>query len=332
MNKRPLKIVSTGCYLPKKIVSGFDIDRILGLTPGQSTQMSGVKERRYVTNETNSIMGAYALMNALERTPYRFEDLDALICASGSIEQAIPCTAALIQRELKKSASGVPCFDINATCLSFVAALDLASSLIASNRYHRIAIVSSEIASVGLNKNQHEAYSLFGDGAACIVVEKPPQNEDSNVIHALMKTYSDGADYCKIDGGGTRIHPSHWTPQTADLHQFKMDGRKVFKCVLETIPEFYANFMEQAGLTLNALKLVIPHQASGSGMELVRRKLDIPKEKFMDILENHGNMIAASIPLALHYAIDQGRLKRGEKAVLIGTGAGLSLAALAIEY
>jgi 3-oxoacyl-[acyl-carrier-protein] synthase-3 len=331
MNKRSIKILSTGKYLPKRVVTGHEVDRVLGLSPGQSEQMTGIAERRYVTEETSSQMGAFALMEALERSGIQYEDLDAIISASGTGEQELPCTAALIQRALNRPKHPLPCFDVNSTCLSFVTAYDLASSLLATDRFKKIAIVSTEVASCGLNPKQHEAYALFGDGAAAVIVEKTPANETAGVIHAHMNTYSEGADHCRIEGGGSKFHPSKFSHEP-EKFLFSMEGRKVFKLVLETMPEFFEKTLQGAGLTLDQLDLIIPHQASGSGMELVRRKLGIDSKKYMDILSKHGNMIAASIPLALHYAIEQGRVQRGQKVMLLGTSAGMSIGSVIFEY
>ena len=329
--KRPIKILSTGSYLPKKIVTGFEVDQILGLSRGKSEEMTGIAERRYVTTETASEMGAYAIMGALEKSGIKYEEIDAIICASGTMEQALPCTAALIQKALQRPNSNIPCFDVNATCLSFVTALDLASSLLATDRFKTIAIVSTEIASVGLNPKQHEAYALFGDGAAAAIVQKPLESESAGVLHAAMSTFSEGATHCRIEGGGTKFHPSTQRPDS-DKFLFSMEGRKVFRLVLETIPEFFSKTMKESGLLMDDISLVIPHQASGAGMELVRRKLEIDSSKYMDILAKHGNMIAASIPLALHYAIEQGRIKRGDKVMLMGTSAGMSIGIVVFEY
>jgi 3-oxoacyl-[acyl-carrier-protein] synthase-3 len=328
---RALKILATGSYLPSRVVTGAEVDARLGISEGKSEQMTGIAERRYVSHETASEMGAFALMAALERARIRYEDIDAIICASGTTEQALPSTSALIQRALKRPDVNIPCFDVNSTCLSFVTAFDLASSLLATDRYRTIAIVSTEIASVGLNPNQHEAYALFGDGAAAALVQQPSAGEGSGVIHAAMKTYSEGAGHCRIEGGGTRFHPKNERPDS-EKFLFCMDGRKVFRLVLETIPEFFNEAMTASGLTMDDIHLVIPHQASGNGMELVRRKLGIPTEKYMDILAQHGNMIAASIPLALHLALEQGRIRRGDKVMLLGTSAGMSLGMLVFEY
>lgn len=332
--KKRLKIVGSGKYLPTRIVTGAELDRQMGLAEGTTERASGVAQRHYVNaEETNSFMGGRALMAALENAKLKFEDLDAIICGSGSIEQAIPCTSALIQKSLGKNQSGIASFDVNATCLSFVTSLDLASCLIETDRYKRIAIVSTEIASCGLDYSHLEASSLFGDGAACVIVEKTPVGESSHVRYAKMSTFSVGSETCRIEGGGTKYHPSKgYTDEIAKKFLFQMDGRKIFKLVLETVNEFVNTTMSEAGTTLHETKLVIPHQASASGMELVRRKLGVPHEKWMDILKDHGNMIAASIPLALHTAIENKQITRGDQVMLIGTSAGYSLGAVIFEY
>ena len=328
---RKIKILGTGKYLPTRKVSGEEIDKLLGLPEGRSAEMSGVESRFYVTHETASEMGASALREALNRSGLRYEELDAIICASGTTEQSIPCTATLIQRQMKREDIHIPAFDINSTCLSFVTAFDLVASLLETSRFKNVAIVSTEIASVGLNPKQHEAYALFGDGAVAAIVTLPNRNESGGIIHASMKTYSAGADFCNILGGGTKLHPSKFDGNS-DIYKFNMDGRKVFKMVLAQLEGFFQDSLALAELTTESIKWFIPHQASGSGLELIRRKLKIPTEKYGNILKNHGNMIAASIPLVLHYLLEANQIERGDKVMLLGTSAGLSFGSVIFEY
>ncbi len=331
----PLKIIGSGHYLPRKIFTAQELDRKLDLSEGTSFRTSGVRQRHYVQeDETQSFMGARAIMAALENAHLSYESLDLILCASGSSEQTIPCTAALIQRELGKSESGTPCFDINSTCLSFVSAMDLAASLLTTRRYRKIAIVSTEIASVGLNYSHLESASLFGDGAAAFIVERTPAGENSALHFAHMETFSSGAEYCKIEGGGTKLHPgkTDWKNVDHEKFLFTMDGRRVFREVLSRVPVFIEHALKPHNKKLTDFDWIIPHQASASGMQLVKKKLEIPTEKFVDILENHGNMIAASIPLALHLKIQDGTIRRGQSVCLFGTSAGLSIGMVTLEY
>jgi len=334
MARRQIKIRAMGSYLPVRVVRSEELDAKLGLTPGKLEQMTAVRERRYVSGEeTASKMGALAAMEALEKAGLRYEDIDAIICGSGTYQQPIPCTAALIQKELGKEESGTPCFDVNSTCLSFVVGLDVVSSLIQTERFKRVLLISTEVASVGLPWHQLEACALFGDGAVAAVIEKTPENETSQILGAHQITYSSGSDTCQILGGGTGIHSrNHAVCEEDKRFLFSMDGRRVFKQASQHLPKFMEDMQKATGVALQDYRMVVPHQASGSAMALMRRKLEIEEDRWMDIIATRGNMIAASIPLALKTAIDEKRVRRGDRVLMMGTSAGFSIGAIAIEY
>ncbi len=336
LQKRSVKFLGSGKYLPKKVMTGEELDRKLWLDPGTTERISGVRQRHYAgEEETNSKMAAYAIMAALENAHLRYDNLDAIINASGTTEQSIPCTGALIQKALGKPDSGTPCFDVNSTCLSFVTGLDVASSLLSVGRFKTIAIVSSEVASVGLNWKETEACSLFGDGAVAFIIQRPEPNETSSTLFgAHMETYSSGSEYCSLKGGGTKLHPRKikYDESIEDQFLFHMEGRKVFKTAFEKIDSFISNLLAGTNVKLQDFKLIVPHQASASGMALMKRRLGIAEDRWLDILADHGNMIAASIPLGLHYSIQDKRIERGDKVMLVGTSAGLSIGGLAFEY
>ena len=331
-----LKIKGMGHYLPERIVTSSELDQKFGHKPGTFEKTSGVVSRRYAADdETNSKMGAKAAIEAIERAGIDLEDIDLILGACGTQEQAIPCTAAMVQRELGIENSGIPCFDINSTCLSFVTALNVAGKFVASGQHKNVLIVSADIASVGLNYRHLESASLFGDGAAAAIVGPTAEGEKSGLLSYHMETYSSGWDTCSIAGGGSRMHPSKmdWQLEKDDERfLFKMDGPKVFRLAAKYIGDFVGQLMQTTGYTLSDIDLVIPHQASESGMELIRRRLDVPVEKFMKINQEHGNMIAASIPLALYYATTQNRLTRGQTVALIGTSAGFSMGGVVLRY
>lgn len=335
---RQVRIRSMGSYLPKKIVSSEELDKKLKLSIGTLKNLVGVNKRHFVSeDETNSKMGAYACMAALENARLKFEDIDAIVYASGSSEQPIPCNAALIQKALGKENSGTPCFDVNATCLGFVIGLDVVSSLIQVERLKRVLLVTSEIASVALPWDHLESAGLFGDGAVAAVVEQTPAGEGSHIIATHQETYSSGSDICEVVGGGTGIHPRNYgigknVDEEDKRFLFKMDGPKVFRQSSKLLPSFVASAEKKTGIKLSDYDMVVPHQASAAALELIRRKLEIKPERFMNIVADYGNMIAASIPLALKIAIDTGRINRGDRVLLIGTSAGLSIGALAFQY
>ncbi|MBA4537979.1 beta-ketoacyl-ACP synthase III [Bacillus aquiflavi] len=330
--ERSIKVIGTGIYIPKTVVTAEELDKKLSLPSGWTLKKSGVRVRHFITNETASKMGAKAAVQAVENAGIRLEDIDCIISGSGTMEQPIPCNAALIQKELSLEESGIPCFDINTTCLSFVKGFDLASYLIDSGRYKTILIVSSEISSIGLNWKQKESAVLFGDGAAAVVVQKPRKEESSHILTARMETYSVGASHSEIPGGGTKIHPREHAHLSEEHFLFQMNGQAIFRLSSRLLPAFMEKLFAGTNITMNALKAVIPHQASGMALRILQKKLNIPDAVFINNIENYGNTIAASIPIALHEAIEQGRIKRGDLVMLIGTSAGLSIGGVIFEY
>lgn len=328
--ERSVQIVSTGKYLPENIVSSEELDEKLGVPRGWSYEHSLVKTRRYVAEETASEMGALAAEEALKKAGLSIGDIDCIVSVSGTMEQAIPCNAALIHRRLTGGSRPIPAFDINSTCLGFITGLDLISHAIQAGQYRRVLLVASEIASVGLNPDHKKSCVLFGDGAAAAVVQKTDSESPSRILASDMETYSRGAEYIQIRGGGTKHHPR--TNPPPEYFLFEMNGSAVYRLVARHLPSFVERLLYRAGVGMEDVDLVIPHQASGLAMELMRKKLAIPKEKFLSILADHGNTIAASLPMALHEALQQGRLHRGSLVMMLGTSAGASLGGVVFVY
>lgn len=329
--QRKIKILGTGTYLPKRKVNSEDIDTLIGAKKGWSESKAGVKTRYFVEDETSSFMGSEAAKKAIESAGLTLQDIDCIICGSGTMQQPIPSTASLIQEQLGLQDSGIPSFDVNSTCLSFVTALDIISYLVEARRYKNVLIVSSEISSVGLNWGQNESSILFGDGAVAMVISNSAE-ENSRIISSHMETYSSGAHLSEIRGGGTNIHPREHREENKEDFLFDMNGRAIFKLSSKLIPNFVETIFKDTGLTIDDVKLVVPHQASAPAMKLIRKKLNVKEENFMTIFEDYGNMISASIPLALHEAIQQEKIKRGDKVLLLGTSAGLSIGGILLEY
>lgn len=322
-----IKILGSGKYLPKKIVSSSEIDLIIGEKDGWTEKKSGVKFRHFADEkETTSFMGAEALKNAVKNSGINMTDIDCIVSVSGTYEQAIPCNASLIQEKL--GLSTVPCFDINSTCLSFVTGLDTLSYLLNAGKYNRIALVSSEIASVGVNWEQKNSCILFGDAAVCFIIEKGNENKTA---FSLMETYSEAAHTTEIRGGGTRIHPKNYNEENKQDFLFDMDGKTVFKVASKYINGFVDRLFANTEKNISDIQLVVPHQASGMAMRIMKKKLGVENDKFMETIDKYGNTIASSIPLALHDALNEERLKEGDLVLLLGTSAGLSIGGIVFE-
>lgn len=328
---RNVKIAGTGKYVPSKKLYASEIDRLLQVPSGWTEQKSGVFMRSFAEHETASKMAALAAIEAIRAAGISKEEIDCIVSVSGTMEQPIPSNASLVQMQLGLSHSKIPCFDINSTCLSFVTGFDTMSYLVHGGRYNHVLLVSSEIASVGLDWEAKESAILFGDGAAAAILTRTPENESSSILAGHMETFSEGAHFTEIRGGGTKLHPNDSKAKKSDF-LFDMNGKAIFKLSSKNIHAFMETLLREAQCTLDDIDLVVPHQASGMAMRILRNKLGIEEAKFMNILRTHGNTIAASIPMALHEAIGQNRIQRGSKVLLLGTSAGLSIGGMVFEY
>lgn len=327
-----MRIIGAGSYLPAKIVDSSVFDEKFGLESGWTEEKSGVKTRHYITNETQASMAKEAVLAAIKDAKIKLTDIDCIVSACGVMQQLIPCTASLIQRELGLGNSGIPCFDINSTCLSFVTAFDIVSSLIDTNKYKTVCIVSSDAASTGLDREDVKSSILFGDGATAIIVRQTTKEETSCVLKYNQETYSIGADDACIKGGSSYLHSTKYTRENEKDFLFHMNGTKLYEIASKKLKPLFERTLADAGLTINDIKFVIPHQASLMSMKLVQRKLRIPNEKYLYNIKNTGNMIAASIPNCIDHVIKNNMISRGDKIVLLGTSAGLSIGVLIFEY
>lgn len=326
----PVQIAGMGCYLPSRVVTSADLERDLSLPAGWIERGTGVCSRRWRTDETTAGMAAAAIRDALRRAGKTIDDLDLIVSASTAPQQAIPCTAALIQRELGAPEGRSTCFDVNATCLSFVSALHVVAPMVAAGVYRCAAIVSSEINSGSLNFDEPESAVLFGDAAAAAILV--PAGEGQGAInHSRMETFSGGADLAVILGGGTLHHPNDPATSPA-MNTFHMDGPAIFRFATRIAIPFVDRFLGELGWARDDFDLVVPHQASGHGVAAISRWLGFPHDRVVANLPERGNCIAASIPLALAEADHAGRMRRGDRILLIGTGAGVSIAAAALTW
>jgi 3-oxoacyl-[acyl-carrier-protein] synthase-3 len=248
------------------------------------------------------------------------------------MEQPIPCTASLVQRRLGLESSGIAAFDINSTCLSFLSALDSISYMVESERFKHVLIVSSDIPSLGLNWEHMESCTIFGDGAAAVVLSKSSDESSTSILSSRMETYSEGSKYCQVQAGGTKMHPSQFKESLDEYILFEMDGKAAYKLTASVIDGFIERLFKGTNLSIDDMSLVVPHQASLLAMHHLRKKLGVPEDKLIDIFSTHGNQVAASIPTALHEAFLNRRVKQGDKLLLIGTGAGISLGGMILEY
>ena len=326
----PLKIIGLGRYLPARVVPSSELEKICKLPAGWVERHNGVRERRWVTDETSSYMAAQAAREALDEAGLKPGDLSLIINASGTGEQAIPDTGALIQRQLGLGKSGIPAMTVHNTCLSFVAAMDVAANFLNAGRYKHILIASADVASCGINPKEPESASLVGDAAAAVVVTRSDAGDKSMVHNAHLKTYGDGAYLTAIMGGGSARHPAK-PNHNPDDDLFHMDGPAVLRMVRGIAADYLDELYPNLSKGLGDIDVVVPHQASKVGLMMLSR-FGWPQERIMSTLETLGNCVAASIPSTLYQAVRDGKIQRGNKVLLVGTGAGLSIGGLVMTY
>lgn len=326
-----VQIAGVGRYLPRRVVSSAEVEAMVGLPEGYAFKRSGVKQRRWAAvseGESAPWMGAQAALEALERANVAPDAVDLILNASGSPAQAIPDGGPLIQREMGLGGSGIPSWSVSATCLSFLLAVEVAAERLTSGRADTVLIVSTDIASSGLDFGNPEIATLFGDAAAAIVLVRTPPGQASAVHRFAFTTYGDGADLTAIPGAGS-TRPPH-DPRTDPTDSlFHMDGPAVLEMAVRLAPPF----MMRLGVLelMGDIDRVIPHQTSKAGIKAMEM-LGFPPEKISVTLDVLGNCVGASIPATLYEAIESDGLTRGDLCLMCGTGAGLSLGGMIFTY
>ncbi len=325
-----VSIKGIGISTPSKLVKSVDIDQYLGIKLGTTELKTGINSRYYVKNETAGELGVESINNALKDANLKISDIDCIISAAGTMEQAIPYNAANLHRLLKLK-HPIPSFDVNMTCLSAVAAIDVANALILNNTYNNILIVSSEIASVGIDWNDKETGGMFGDGAAAFVLGQTNLTS-KRLIASHFETHSEGYESCQILGGGSLNHPAKVESKDyTDYGMFKMNGKDAYRITAKVMPKFLKALLQKANISLSEIDWVVPHQASHLGLTHLQKKLSIPSGKLINILNKNGNQIAASIPTAMYELLKNKPIRNGDKVLIIGTSAGISLGGIILE-
>ena len=315
--KYQFQISGWGYYLPPKVETAEQLSKKIKKSSDWIISRAGVNERRISSIDVDE-MGAISAKKAIgDKSPP-----DLIINASGVPKQTIPDTSVFIQKEL--GYNGIPSFSIHSTCLSFLTAINIAGSLIQCKSYSNILIVSSDRGTRGRNFNEPESASLLGDAAASIYLE-PSTNQGQGLIDFEMNSWPKGANLTEVRGGGTKLHPQDIITKKED-NLFSMNGPEVFKFALPKVHNMIKDILERNNMSKSDIDLLIPHQASGKGVRAYSKFGGFDNNKVMDIVNITGNCVAASLPLALAMAYEKKIIDENSIVLLVGTGAGLSIA------
>lgn len=292
------------------------------------TSRSGTVTRYRIADDVSHLdMLVTAAERALARSGIAADDLDCVIAACAAGVQPIPCTAALVAERVAPGAQAAA-FDVNSTCTSFITAVDIASRYLADGEYERILVVSGDVGSRFLDPEQRESFELFSDAAAAVVLTRGDAGQ--GVLASLQQTWPEHAHDTELRGGLSRYPAQDYADGDPADYRFDMHGRRALAGMLRVLPGFFERFFAKAGFGLEAVDLVVPHQASGA-LGIAMRRIGFPREAYVDAVAEYGNMVSSSVPYTLARCLDDGRLGPGDTVLLCGTAAGLTANALALR-
>lgn len=326
--KNSAGILGTGYYVPEKILTNFDLEKMVETNNDWIVERTGISERRIAEeNVPMSELAFRAAQMALEDAGTKAEDLDLIIVATLTSDRVIPSTSCVLQHRL--GASHAAAFDLSAACSGFVYASTIAAQFIESGVYKKILVVGGETLSKYVDWQDRNTCILFGDGAGAAVYGVV--EDGYGILGTDLGADGSGADALSIPASGS-LHPA--TPETIaeHLHYIHMDGKAVFKFAIKVMGETVLSSLERAGLQKEDIDCLVPHQANIRIIQSAAKRLDLPMEKVVVNVEKYGNTSAASIPIALAEAARDKRFKKGDIIALAGFGAGLTWASCIMKW
>lgn len=321
-------ITGWGMAVPEKILTNDDLSKMVETNDEWIQSRTGIRERRIAgEGESSASLAVEASLRALKVANLKPTELDLVIVSSSSPEHIFPATASLVQDRIGATKAGA--FDLSAACTGFIFAMNMGAQSIRSGAIKNVLVIGTETLSRFVDWTDRNTCILFGDGAGAFVLQA--DERPGGVLSAVMHSDGSGGDLLSVPAGGSKLPTSAATIRDG-LHFIQMDGKGVFRFATRVMARATKETLEKAGLALEDVDLIIPHQANMRIIEAAARGLKLPMEKFMVNLDRYGNTSTASIPIAAVEAFESGRMKAGDKVVLVGFGAGLTWGALAAEW
>lgn len=327
-------ITGTGRFIPEKTITNFDLENMMNTSDEWIRQRSGIKERHYAESGVGSSDLAYeAALKAIDDAQIDKSEIDFIIAATLSPDHYFPGNGVLVQSRL--GLMGIGALDVRNQCSGFIYSLSVADQYVKAGTYKKILIVASEKQSANLDYSDdgRDLAVLFGDGGAAVVVEAGDSEEDRGILSTHL--FSDGnfVEDLWMEKPSSRDHPSFSENMIASKQFFpRMNGRNVFKNAVVKMPEAVRAALKHNNLTIEDVDHLIPHQANDRISLMVARNLKIPVEKVIRNIDRYGNTTAASIPIALDEAVENGRVKKGDLVMLTAFGSGYTWASAAIKW
>jgi 3-oxoacyl-[acyl-carrier-protein] synthase-3 len=325
---RPVSIVGTGSYAPERVLTNAELEKMVDTTDEWIVTRTGIRERHIArADETSSTMGAEAARRALAAAGVKPEEVDMIVVATITPDMGFPNTACFVQSQI--GAKKAFCFDIEAACSGFVYALELARRFIASGGIETALVIGAEKISCITDWSDRSLCVLFGDGAGAAVVRSRPGSR--GILKTILKSDGNLSQMLMLPGGGSKFPASQETILNK-LHFMKMDGKEVFKHAVTCMTSVAKKALEKAGLTIDNVKLVIPHQANMRIVQAIQDRLGGKPEQYYVNLDRFGNTSAASVIIALDEAVRNGRLQHGDLVLFVAFGGGFTWGATVLEW
>ena len=313
MSKKYSRIISTGSYLPEKILTNYDLEKMVDTSHDWIFERTGINQRHIADENESTVDMAYeASLKSIEKSKINVEDIDMIIVATTTPERAFPSTAVLLQNKL--DIKDCFAFDINAACTGFIYALDVADKYIKNNSINNILVVGTEKMSTLVDWSDRNTCVLFGDGAGSVIIGS------SNNPGIISSTIGSNGNYKDL----LTVNP--------DSDFIEMKGNDVFKIAVNTMGKIARETLDQHDLKIDDVDWLIPHQANSRIINAIAKKLSLPSEKIIMTVGNHGNTSAASIPLAIDYAVESGDLKKEDTILLEAFGAGFTWGSTLLKF
>lgn len=320
MKKSPARIVSTGSYLPEKILSNFDLEKMVDTSDEWISSRTGMKERRIAgAEEFSSTMGIEAAKKALEGADLKPADIDLILCATLTPDFTFPSTACLIQKAL--GADRAFAMDIQAACTGFIYALSVAKAYIESGMCKTVLLVASEKLSCIVDYEDRNTCVLFGDGAsACIVTN---HGRGLSIEGITLGADGNQTDLLKLPAGGSR-NPASLETLKNRQHYIHMDGKETFKHAVRRMESAAKECIESLNMTQSSIGWIVPHQANIRIIEAIAKRFEVPMDRVFLTIHKYGNTSASSVGIALDELLKEKEIQNNENILLIGFGAGLT--------
>jgi 3-oxoacyl-[acyl-carrier-protein] synthase-3 len=322
-------ITGLGAYLPERVLTNFELEKMVETTDEWIQTRTGIRERRIAAKgQKASDLGYEAAKEALANAGLTPADIELIIVATITPDMYFPSTACNIQAKL-----GAQCgaFDLAAACSGFPYAVAVAEGFVRSGIYRHVLVVGSEVLSGFVDWKDRATCVLFGDGAGAAVVSRLEKKHGHGIITSYLGSDGNQAELLKIPGGGSAHPPSEETVRNG-MHFLKMQGSELFKIAVRTMEEAVYEVLRRANMKVEEIDCLIPHQANHRILKAVAERLQMPMEKVFINVDRYGNMSSASTAIALYEAVKFGHIKEGSRVVLVAFGGGLTWASTVIKW